>query len=261
MNNIKEAQKNGIVFNDAKCSIGTTSLPFFGLTFDKQGVHPNENRCIAIQAFNIPNNETELREFLGIATYMSTFIPNIATLAAELKDILKEEEYTWKESNTEEFKKVKEAICNAAALAYFRPGIPTTLQVDASGRGLGIVLLQQNIPIAFASKSLTTTEQRYVNIEREILAIVFGCERFHYYIYGREFAVITDHSALDTDTHRHLIKRSDITRYYHKGISNKCLRKLEPKDNVYVRNSITNRWTPSTILAKRSEPRSYDVDG
>ena len=68
---------------------------------------------------------------------MLTYIPNIATLTVELRDILKEEEYTWKESNTEDFKKVKEAICNATTLAYFRPGIPTAIQVDASGRGLG----------------------------------------------------------------------------------------------------------------------------
>ena len=126
----------------------------------KKGVHPNENRIKAIQAFNIPNNETELRVFLGIVTYMSTFIPNPATLTAELRNILKEKEYTWKESNTEDFNKVKEAICNATTLEYFRPGIPTTIQVEASGRELGAVLLQENIPIAFASKSLTTTEHR-----------------------------------------------------------------------------------------------------
>ena len=206
MNLMKEALKNGLVFNDTKCSIGTSSLPFFGLTFDKKGVHPNENRIKAIKAFNIPNNDTELIEFLGIATYMSTFIPNLVTLTAELRDILKEEEHTWKESNTEDFKKVKEAIFNATTLAYFRPGIPTTIQVDASGRGLGAVLLQENIPIAFASKSLTTTEQRYANIEREMLAIVFGCERFHYYIYGREFAVITDHKPLEMITKKSLEK-------------------------------------------------------
>ena len=151
LNLMKEARKNGLVFNDTKCSIGTTSLPFFGLTFDKDGVHPNANRIKAIQAFNTPINETELREFLGIATYMSTFIPNLASLTAELRDILKSEDFTSSEANTKDFENVKKEICNATTLAYFTPDMPTTIQVDASGRGLGAVLLQENTPIAFAS--------------------------------------------------------------------------------------------------------------
>ena len=119
INLMNEAKKNGLVFNEMKCSIGINSLPFFGLTFDEKGVHPNKDLLKAIQALSIPNNETKLREFLGIATYMSTFIPNLATLTAELRDILKEEEFIWSESNTKDFEHVKEEICNATTLAYF----------------------------------------------------------------------------------------------------------------------------------------------
>ena len=62
---------------------------------------------------------------------------------------------------------------------------PQTIQVDASGVGLGAVLIQNNRSFAFASRSLTDAERRYSNIEREVLAVTFGCERFHHYIYGK----------------------------------------------------------------------------
>ena len=90
---MRVSKKNGLVFNEEKCAISTNSLSFFGLTFDDKGVHPNKNRIKAIEAFKEPQNPTELREFLGIATYMSTFIPNLAQKSAGLRDILKEEEY------------------------------------------------------------------------------------------------------------------------------------------------------------------------
>ena len=137
---------------------------------------------------------------------MSTFIPNLAQKSAGLRDILKEEEYKWSKINTIDFNIIKEAICNATTLAYYKPDVDTQIQVDASGRGLGAVLLQNNIPIAFASKTLSSTEQRYANIEREMLAIVFGCERFHYYVYGRKFEVITDHKPLEMITKKSLEK-------------------------------------------------------
>ena len=69
----------------------------------------------------------------------------------------------------------------------------TTLRVDALSKGLGVVLLQKDIPVALASISLTDTEQRYANVEREMLEVVYGCERFHTYIYGKRFIVDLDH--------------------------------------------------------------------
>ena len=74
---------------------------------------------------------------------------------------------------------------------------PVTVQADASQRGLGACLVQEGKPIAFASKSLTDTETRYANIERELLAIVFACQRFNTYVLGRQFTVESDHKLLE----------------------------------------------------------------
>ena len=96
----------------------------------------------------------------------------------------------------EVFDTVISSICAETTLAYFDCGKDSTIQVDASGRGLGAVLLQEGIPIAYASKSLTDTEKRYANIERELLAVVFGAERFRTYVYGKHFVVEGDHKPL-----------------------------------------------------------------
>ena len=63
--------------------------------------------------------------------------------------------------------------------------------------GLGATLMNNNKIVAFASKTLSDAESRYVNIERELLAMVFGCERFHTYVYGKEFQIESDHKPLE----------------------------------------------------------------
>ena len=70
-------------------------------------------------------------------------------------------------------------------LRYYDPKLPIWLQGDASKSGLGTVLIQDSAPIAYASRSPTETENRYAQIEKELLAVVFGCERFHQYIYAK----------------------------------------------------------------------------
>ena len=102
------------------------------------------------------------------------------------------------------FKNVKERICSEATLAYYSPKDKTTVQVDASGLGLGATLLQNGKPIAFASKTLSPAEKRYANIEREMLAVVFGRERFHNYVYGTRFTIQSDHKPLEMISRKNL---------------------------------------------------------
>ena len=80
-------------------------------------------------------------------------------------------------------------------LQYYDPSKP--VRVGASQSGLGAVVMQNGQLIAYASKSLTTTQQAYAQIEKETLALVFGCEKFHHYLYGRNFVVETNHKPLE----------------------------------------------------------------
>src|SRR5690606_12718346 len=92
----------------------------------------------------------------------------------------------------------KETLCRQPCLAYYDPKKPISIQCDASSTGLGAVFLQDNHPIHYASRSLTPTEQKYGQIEREMLAVVFSLLRFHQYIYGRHVTVVNDHKPLES---------------------------------------------------------------
>ena len=95
-------------------------------------------------------------------------------------------------------------MIDSTTLSYFDAQKPVVLQVDASMKALGAALSQDGKPVAFASKALSPEESRYANIERELLAVVYGCERFHNYLFGRPFTVESDHKPLASIHLKHL---------------------------------------------------------
>ena len=197
-NVMKVAAKFGLMFNSEKCHINVNQIKFFGMLYDREGVHPDPQKVSDIKKIAPPTDKTSLQEFLGMVTYMSPFIRNLSDNTANLRELLKKDsEFVWTPSHQQTFESVKNLICDETTLTYFNQNEPTVIQVDASTRGLGATLMQQGKPIAFASKSLSPTEQRYANIERELLAIVFGCERFHTFVYGKPFTVESDHKPLE----------------------------------------------------------------
>ena len=186
-NLMKVAAQHGLVFNSEKCVVKQSTITFFGMVYDANGAHPDPGKVDDINNLTPPNNKTQLQEFLGLANYMAPFTPKLSDLTAPLRDLLKKDaEFVWTGAHTKAFANIKAAICKETTLAFFDPNKDTVIRVDASLRGIGAVLLQDNKPISFASKSLTDVEQRYANIERELLAVVYGCERFHTYIYGKK---------------------------------------------------------------------------
>ena len=110
---------------------------------------------------------------------MHNFIPHLSEHTATLRGLLtKNAIFHWDESTNAAFQKLKSLIAEAQkrSLKFYNRNLPLTVQADASKHGLGAALLQQGEPVAFASKSPSETEQRYANIERELLAVVFACE-------------------------------------------------------------------------------------
>ena len=104
----------------------------------------------------------------------------------------------WNANHQQSFETLKTLITHAPVLKYYNVNEPLVLSVDASSEGLGAVLLQNNQPVAYASKPLNKTQQKYAQIEKELLAILYGCARFHQYVYGRTVTVETDHKLLES---------------------------------------------------------------
>ena len=192
------ARKHGVDFNGDKCNTNTSKLHFFGLVFDANGVDPDTARIDDIRSMTKPADADELCEFLGVSTYMSQFIPKLSANTVTLRDLLKKDApFPWNSSHDKAFESTKMLICRELTLAYFKPGADTVIRVDASGCGSGAVLMQTGKHIAFASKSLSDCETGYANIERDMFAVVFGCERFLTYVYGVRFTVESDHKPLE----------------------------------------------------------------
>ena len=168
------------------------------MLFNAEGVHPDPEKVEAIRAIQIPQDAQEPQSFLGIATYMAPFIPNLSAMSAPLRNLLKKgTDFHWSPSHSTAFEKIKQSICRQVSLTYFDPRKETVVQVDASLRGLGSALVQEGNVFAFASRALTDTEKRYANIEREMLAVVVACEKFHSYLCGKRFLVESDHKPLE----------------------------------------------------------------
>ena len=145
---------------------------------------------------------TELRSFLGLVNYYNRFLPNLSTKLTPLYALL-QKHTTWKWSTKcqEEFEEVKALITSEQVLTHFNPELPLSLACDASPYGLGAVLshtISKGVerPIAFASRTLTATEQKYAQIDKEGTALIWGIKHFHQYIYGKRFTLITDHQPL-----------------------------------------------------------------
>ena len=243
----------GLKLNPDKCKIKEQKIKFYGVICSADGVQPDPGKVSALRQMAPPSNLQELQTFLGLATYMGPFIPNLSSLTAPLREMSKKGTiFDWTPAHDEAFEKIKKSITEEVTLAYFDAAKPVTLQVDASTKGLGAALLQDNKPIAFASKALTDTESRYANIERELLAVVYGCERFHTYLYGRSFVTESDHKPLESIHLKHLtaapprlqrmllrLQPYDLTIKYKPGkemLIADALSRLSPEDKLPMAN-------------------------
>ena len=141
-----------------------------------------------------------MQRFIGQATYLSRFLPHLSETCETLR-CLKDKGalWTWQYQQEDAFQNVKRLVSHQPVLKYYNVHEEVTIQCDASEVGLGATLLQNGQPIAYASRALSKTEQCYAQIEKECLALVFACERFDHYIYGKDcITVQSDHKPLET---------------------------------------------------------------
>jgi hypothetical protein len=178
-----------------------------GEVVSELGFSPDPDKISAIHNVPTPSCKQDLQRLLGVINYLAKYIPNISELSAPLRSLLKSDvSWAWFREHDAALTKLKSVLSSAPVLRFYDASLPTTLQVDASKSGLGACLLQQNQPVAYASRAMSSSEINYAQIEKELLAIVFGCERFNMYTYGAEIEVLSDHKPLESIFKKPLFK-------------------------------------------------------
>lgn len=200
-------QKENIKLNKEKMKIHLSEVTYIGHLLTKDGVRPDPRKVKAIHSLKTPTDVKSLRRFLGMVNYLAKFLPMLSEITQPLRNLEKKNvAWEWNSTHDEVFGKIKKLIAEAPVLKYFDGNSEITLQCDASMSGIGAVLLQNGQPVAYASKALTDTEQRYAQIEKELLAIVFASFRFEQYIYGKSVKIETDHKPLESIFMKPLLK-------------------------------------------------------
>ena len=180
------------------------TVTYLGHVIDAEGLHKSPTLTEAIVKAPPPRNTQELRSFLGMLNYYGKFIPNLATLLHPLNGLLRSGvKWQWSAQCCQTFEKAKEALQASSVLVHYDTDLPLVLAADASSYGVGAVISHvlpsgEEKPIAFASRTLTRSEENYAQLEKEALALVFGVKKFHQFLYGRQFTLLTDHKPLTT---------------------------------------------------------------
>lgn len=194
---LNRAREKNVKFNINKLKIAVTEVRYLGHIFSENKITPDPERIKSIRVMKHPANKKDLQTYLGVINYMRSFIPNLSELTASFRDLLKKNViFTWTQKHTEIFEQIKTLIVNSPLLVPFDERKEIKIQCDASQNGLGCCLLQDNKPIAFASRSLTDSEKHYSQIEKEFLSILFSCRKFSFFTYGRTITVVNDHKPL-----------------------------------------------------------------
>ena len=200
---LERLKEKNLTLNAEKCKFHMTQMVFMGLVLSDNGIGPAEDKVKAIVDAREPQSASEVRSFLGLANYNARFIPDFATVAEPLRRLTKKGvHFEFGEEQKNAFNELKRRLSSAETLGYFDKDAKTLIIADASPVGLGAILIQEQQGrkrvISYASKSLSAVERRYSQTEKEALAVVWTCERFHVYLCGIEFELYTDHKPLET---------------------------------------------------------------
>jgi len=197
---LQRCHERGVKLNADKIKFKMTEVPFIGHVATSEGLSIDPCKVLAIRDMPTPTNVAAVQRLLGLAQYLSKFLPHLSDITKPLRDLTQKDiEWTWGSAQQTAFETLKTVVSSAPVLRYYNLGEEVTLQCDASQSGLGVALLQGGQPVAYASRALTETETRYAQIEKELLAIVYGCDHFDAYVYGRDMVnVETDHKPLES---------------------------------------------------------------
>ena len=244
-------QREKLYANFNKCHFCTDHVVFLGFVVSAKGVQVDEEKVQAIRDWPTPTNAAQVRSFHGLAGFYRRFVKDFSTVAAPLTDVMKKHvSFKWGRAQEEAFQAIKHKLINPPLLALPNFDKPFEVECDASGVGIGAVLMQDKRPIAYFSEKLSGGPLNYPTYDKEMYALVRALETWQHYLLPREFVVHTDHESL-----KHLKAQHKLNKRH-----GQWMEFLEPfpyvikykqgKENV-VADALSRRYTLlSTLDAK-----------
>jgi transposase InsO family protein len=199
---LKRIHDAGMTLNRGKCEIGVKEVKYLGYVVSEKGLTIDPSRVEAIVNMPSPTNKKEVLQILGMINFVDKFIPQKSHLIEPLTALLRKDvEFVWEIVQQKALDEAKHILTKAPNLSFFDLDKQIIVSADASSFGLGAALFQVNLEgvrevVAFASRTLTKTESRYAQIEKEALGLTWACEKFKEYIMGLNVVLETDHKPL-----------------------------------------------------------------
>ena len=198
---LKRLDEKGLRCNLDKCTFAQPVVEYLGHTLSRNGIAKGP-KVDAVLNMPPPSDVSSLRSFMGSVQFYGKFLPNLSTVAEPLNRLTKKDTpWNWGAEEQTAFQHIKDLLCMDTVLAHFDPSQQIGISCDASDVGIGAVLFHRyddgsERPIANVSKTLTSTQRKYSQIQKEALSIVFALHKFHQFLYGRKFILVTDHKPL-----------------------------------------------------------------
>lgn len=270
---LQRLRDNKLYAKASKCEFYKASVEFLGHVVDADGMRPDPKKVAAVQEWPRPTTVSELRSFLGLASYYRRFVEGFSRLTAPLTELLrKNTPYVWGPRQEDAFVATKSALTSAPVLALPDPARPFTVNCDASDYAIGAVLMQDNgnglQPLAYESRKFNAAERNYPVHDREMLAIVHALRTWRHYLDGSLVNGITDHETLKYfATQPHLTKRQarwmeflqefDLNIVYQPGKTNVVADALSRRADLASIVLVTN---DSALVSKLRKAYNDDPD-
>ena len=203
---LETTRKNGLILNKRKLQFKKKEVSFFSHRWNSTGISPDPKKIESILKMLFRPDKETMHSFLGLVNFLNRYTPRLTELCSPLRKlILKDSHYSADDTEHAAFNAIKAEFKKKIVLPYFDRNKETILQTDASKKGFGAVILQEEQPIYYASRALTSAEKNYQNLEQEAQAAVWSMEKFHHFLYGRKFILQTDQKPLVSIFRKHVI--------------------------------------------------------
>ncbi|GJX86218.1 reverse transcriptase domain-containing protein [Tanacetum coccineum] len=190
----------------SKCEFWIPKVQFLGHVIDSEGIHVDPAKIESIKDWASPKSPTEIHQFLGLAGYYRRFIEGFSKIAKPMTKLTqKKVKFEWGDKQEAAFQLLKQKLCSAPILALPKGSEDFIAYCDASKKGLGVVLMQREKVIAYASRQLKIHEKNYTTHDLELGAVVFALKIWRHYLYGTKCTVFTDHKSL-----QHILNQKEL---------------------------------------------------